>query len=183
MRFIETKLSGAWIVELQAVQDDRGWFTRLFCDQTFGQKGLCSHFPQLNHSCTKHRGTIRGLHYQLPPHGEAKLVRCVRGAIQDVIVDLRRGSPTFLQWHAEVLTDENFRMVYLPEGFAHGFQTLEDDVAVIYQASSPYTPSAERGVCYGDPLVGIQWLVPDAIVSEKDAGLAWLDESFQGVNL
>jgi dTDP-4-dehydrorhamnose 3,5-epimerase len=138
---------------------------------------------QTNQSASRRAGTIRGLHYQKPPHAEAKLVRCLRGAIQDVMVDLRHGSPTFLRWHAEILTAEMLRMVYVPEGFAHGFQALQDDTEVTYQSSSYYAPESEGCVRYNDPLVGIAWEIEEVIVSRKDATSPLLEPEFQGVRL
>jgi dTDP-4-dehydrorhamnose 3,5-epimerase len=136
---------------------------------------------QSNHSLSLRRGTVRGLHYQLPPAGEVKVLRCVRGAVQDVMVDLRQGSPTFLRWHAEVLTDDNLKMVYVPAGFAHGFQALEGGSAVTYQSSASYSAAHERGVRHDDPRLTIRWLVSEAVVSPKDAAWPDLDPSFPGV--
>ena len=183
MNFIPTKLAGAFVLEQMAVRDQRGCFARIFCEREFGGQGLCTRFAQTNYSLSLRRGIIRGLHYQLPPSAEVKLFRCCRGAVQDVMVDLRQGSPTFLRWHAEVLTEDNGKMVYVPQGFAHGFQALEDGSAVTYQSSTSYSPAHERGARYNDPLLKIEWQVPEATVSPKD--LAWPDltASFTGVAL
>jgi dTDP-4-dehydrorhamnose 3,5-epimerase len=183
MTFQETALPGAFVIDVSPVRDDRGVFARTFCSRTFRDRRLADVFVQTNHVVTARRGTIRGLHYQLPPAAEAKLIRCVRGAIQDVMVDLRRGSPTFLQWHSEVLSGNNLRMVYVPAGFAHGFQTLEDGAVATYQVSAPYTPERERAVRYDDPAVNVAWLVPEVIVSAKDANWPLLAANFPGVEL
>lgn len=181
MKFIETPLRGAFVVEPTLLRDERGFFTRLFCAREFRMRGLEDRFVQTNHSLTLRKGTVRGLHYQLPPHGEAKLVRCLRGSIQDVIVDVRKESPTFLRWHGEVLTGRDLKMVYVPAGFAHGFQALEDDTEVTYQSSSEYTPGSERGVRYNDPAIGIAWIIPEVLVSPKDSRLPLVDLAFVGV--
>jgi dTDP-4-dehydrorhamnose 3,5-epimerase len=183
MKFQETALKGAFVVDLSPFRDDRGQFARTFCMRAFREMGLAEVFVQTNHVRTARRGTIRGLHYQAPPAAEAKLVRCVRGAIQDVMIDLRRGSPTFLRWHSEVLSEENQRMVYAPPGFAHGFQTLEADSEATYQVSAFYTPRLEGCVRYDDPLVKVQWMVPEAILSPKDAGCPLLTPEFRGLEL
>jgi dTDP-4-dehydrorhamnose 3,5-epimerase len=183
LNFIPTILPGAYVLEQTALRDDRGYFAREFCGREFGEWGLCTRFVQTNHSLSVRRGTIRGLHYQLPPSAEVKLFRCARGAVQDVMVDLRRGSPTFLRWHSEVLSEDNWKLVYVPAGFAHGCQALEDGSAITYQSSAYYSPAHERGVRYNDPLLGIKWQVSEVIVSPKD--LAWpsLDAAFTGVAL
>jgi dTDP-4-dehydrorhamnose 3,5-epimerase len=183
MKFRETALSGAFVIDLSPIRDERGWFARTFCALTFQDRGLAHVFLQTNHSVTARRGTIRGLHYQLPPAAEAKLVRCVRGSVQDVMVDLREGLPSFLQWHGEVLTDQNLRMVYVPAGFAHGYQALETGSEVTYQSSSVYTPALERCLRYADPRVNIAWMVSEVIVSAKDANCPLLSADFRGVAL
>jgi dTDP-4-dehydrorhamnose 3,5-epimerase len=183
MKFHETALRGAFVIELSPFRDDRGEFARVFCSRTFREMGLVESFVQTNHVRTARRGTIRGLHYQAPPAAEAKLIRCVRGSIQDVIVDLRRGSPTFLCWHSEVLTYDNRRMVYSPPGFAHGFQALEPDSEATYQVSAYYTPRLEGCVRYNDPRVSVEWLVPDVTVSSKDAECPLLPPDFRGLDV
>jgi dTDP-4-dehydrorhamnose 3,5-epimerase len=183
MRFQETALRGAFVIDLTSIRDDRGLFARTFCARTFREKGLADLFVQTNHSVTARRGTIRGLHYQLPPAGEAKLVRCVRGSVQDVMVDLRQGSPTLLRWHSEVLSESNLRMIYVPAGFAHGYQALEDASEVTYQSSAFYTPGLEGSVRYSDPRVNISWIVHEVTVSAKDANCPLLSPDFPGVEL
>ena len=179
----ETSVAGAYLIELTLRSDERGFFARTFCAQSFRDWGLEDVFVQTNCSRSHKRGTIRGLHYQLPPAAEAKLVRCTRGKIQDVLVDLRRDSPTFLQAHQEVISDSDHRMVYVPAGCAHGYQSLEDGCEITYQASAFYTPNLERCVRYDDPRFHIRWLVPEVIVSPKDAGIPDLPSDFSGILL
>jgi dTDP-4-dehydrorhamnose 3,5-epimerase len=160
---------GACVIELDRLGDERGFFARSFDRDEFAAHGLKSDFVQCNVSFNGKRGTLRGLHYQASPHEEAKLVRCTRGAIFDVIVDLRKVSGTYLQWIGVELTAENHRMLYVPEGFAHGFQTLEDASEVFYQMSEVFRPEAARGVRWNDPALGITWPLPDPTVSARDA--------------
>ncbi len=174
MRFIETQLKGAFVIELEKVEDERGFFARTFCQKEFDAHGLNPRVAQCNFTYTRKKGTLRGMHYQASPHAEAKLVRCIRGAIFDVIIDLRRDSPSFRQWTAVELTAENGKLLYVPEGFAHGFQTLEDDTEVFYQMSDFYDPECARGVRWDDPALGIAWPLPDPILSERDKNLPFL---------
>ena len=172
MVFIGTKLKGAYIIELEKYRDIRGFFARTFCQHEFEVHGLNIRMAQCSTSFNERKGTLRGLHYQAPPHAEVRLVRCTRGAIFDVIVDLRPGSPTLKQWVASELSAENHRMVYIPEGFAHGFQTLEDDSEVFYQMSEFYQPECARGLKWNDPALAIAW--PDVemrIICERDLNL------------
>jgi dTDP-4-dehydrorhamnose 3,5-epimerase len=168
MRFIETKLKGAFIITPDLIQDERGFFARTFCRREFEEHGLNSSLVQCNLSFNKKKGTLRGMHYQVAPHAEVKLVRCTTGAIYDVIVDLRPKSPTFRQWFATELFENNHQMLYVPEGFAHGYQTLEVQTEVFYQVSSVYHPASERGVRWNDPAFGIEWPLPASVVSTKD---------------
>ena len=169
MKFIATALAGACAIEIERQEDDRGFFARTFCGDEFAAHGLHPAFVQCNVSFTARKGTLRGMHFQQKPHEEAKLVRCTRGAIYDVIVDIRPGSPTFKRWAAFELTSENRKMLYVPEGFAHGFQTLEDDTEVFYQMSETYHPGLAHGVRWNDPAFAIRWPVADPIVSRRDA--------------
>jgi dTDP-4-dehydrorhamnose 3,5-epimerase len=157
MRFIETSLRGAWIIEPQWFEDERGHFARLWCREEFAAHGIGVDWVQCNLSFNRLAGTLRGLHYQDEPLREAKLVRCTAGAAFDVIVDLRRGSPTFAGWMAVELSAINGRLLYVPAGFAHGFQTLEDRTELFYQMSQPYRPELARGVAWDDPTLGIDW--------------------------
>jgi len=168
MLFTATKLPGAFLIALRKIEDDRGFFARGWCTEEFAGHGLATNMVQLNTSFSRKRGTLRGIHYQLPPHAEAKFVRCTRGAIFDVIVDLRRDSPTWRQWIAAELTADNGLMFYAPEGCAHGYLTLADDTEAYYLTSSVYAPGAARGVRYNDPAFGIDWPEPVAVISEAD---------------
>jgi dTDP-4-dehydrorhamnose 3,5-epimerase len=183
MKFHPLPLPGAWLIELAPVRDDRGFFVRWFCAQTFASHGLPDRFVQANHSQSLRKGTIRGLHYQVPPAAEAKLVCCIRGSVQDVLVDVRRGSPTFLQWHGQLLREGDFRLVYVPPGIAHGYQALENQAAVMYQTTAPYTPALEARIRFDEPRVGIAWQVGEVIVSDKDATTPLLTNDFRGVDL
>lgn len=168
MFFTETKLKGAYIINIKKIEDDRGFFGRNFCAQEFEQYGLNNQVVQANVSFNKVKGTLRGLHMQVAPHEECKLVRCTRGAIYDVILDLREGSETFLQWIGVELTAQSYRMLYVPGGCAHGYLTLEDETDVMYQVTEFYTPTAERGYRWDDPSFQIQWPIQPVVISEKD---------------
>lgn len=168
MIFTETNLQGAYIIDVKRLEDDRGFFGRSFCQHEFEALGLNTNAVQANVSYNKVKGTLRGMHMQVLPYGETKLVRCTRGAIYDVIVDLRPESPTFKQWIGVELSAETYRMLYVPEGFAHGFLTLEDNTDVTYQVTQFYTPAAERGFRWDDPSFGIQWPFAPTLVSAKD---------------
>jgi dTDP-4-dehydrorhamnose 3,5-epimerase len=177
MIFTETALSGALIVDLQPRGDDRGFFARTFCQREFETHGLKPLVAQANLSFNRHKGTVRGLHFQFPPAAETKYVRCTRGAILDVIVDLRPESPTYLRHLAVELSADNRRGLYVPERFAHGYQVLEDDTETTYQVGEFYSPAAESGLRYSDPRLGIRWPLPVADMSEKDRVWPLLDEA------
>lgn len=168
MKFTETSLTGAYLIDLEKRGDERGFFARFYCEREFSEHGLATKFVQVNNSLSAQRGTLRGMHYQLPPSGEVKIVRCVRGSLFDVIVDLRPRSPTYLQWFGAELTAENRTMMYVPVGFAHGFLTTSDDAEALYLVSAFYAPNDERGMRWNDPRVGIQWPLEPAVVSAKD---------------
>ena len=168
MIFTETKLPGAYLIDIEKRGDQRGFFARAWCRKEFEAHGLTPHVVQANISLSKWKGTLRGMHYQVAPYAEAKSVRCIRGAIYDVIIDLRPDSPTYMQWLGVELTAENYRMLYVPEGFAHGFQTLVDNTEVTYLVSQFYTPEAEGGARYDDPAFGIEWPLEVQIISDKD---------------
>lgn len=168
MKFLPTKLDGAWVIALNELTDERGFFARTFCAETLSGKGLESHFPQHSMSYSQLRGTLRGLHFQRAPHAEVKIVRCLRGKIWDVLLDLRPGSPTYLQWEAFELSPDNRLQLYVPKGFAHGFQALTGDVEVSYMISEPFKPEAASGVRYDDPAFGIAWPLPVTAISDKD---------------
>lgn len=169
MIFTETKLKGAFIVDVELLADQRGAFARTFCAQEFEQHGLKSTVAQCNLSFNHKAGTIRGMHYQIPPAAETKLVRCTKGAIYDVIVDLRPASPTYRQHIGVELSADNRRALYVPELFAHGYQALTDGAEVVYQVGEFYTPGYERGLRYDDPAFGISWPLSVTVISEKDA--------------
>src|SRR3954469_15391758 len=168
MYFTETKLKGAYTIELKLIEDERGFFARTFCVQEFEAQGLNPRIVQCNVSYNKQKGTLRGMHYQAAPHAEAKLVQCIRGAIYDVMIDLRPESATFKQWLGVELTADNRRMLYIPEGFAHGFQTLEDETEVFYQMSQFYAPQSAQGLRWDDPAFQIEWPADKRIISSKD---------------
>lgn len=168
MIFQETKLAGAFVIELEKFEDDRGFFARSWSEREFAERGLEPHLAECNVSFNAKRGTLRGMHYQASPHGQAKLVRCTIGSIFDVIVDLRPESSTFKQWTSVELTARNHRMLYVPKDFAHGFQTLEDDTEVFYQMSHPYAAPAGRGVRWNDPAFGIAWPEGERTIIERD---------------
>ncbi|HYZ46064.1 MAG TPA: dTDP-4-dehydrorhamnose 3,5-epimerase [Actinomycetota bacterium] len=173
MRLSRTPLADAHIVDLDRIEDERGFFARSFDRRTFEEHGLNSSIAQGNLSFNRRRGTLRGMHYQSAPAAESKLIRCTRGAIHDVIIDLRPDSPTYCRHFGVDLTAENRRALYVPEMFGHGFQTLEDDTEVSYQVGEFYTPEAERGVRYDDPAFAIDWPLPISVISPKDA--SWPD--------
>jgi dTDP-4-dehydrorhamnose 3,5-epimerase len=173
MIFEETILKGAFIIKLEQFGDNRGFFARAWCQKEFGKLAIENRIAQANLSFNLRKGTLRGMHYQVSPYEETKLVRCFRGAIYDVIVDLRPSSLTYRKWIGVELTDQNRWALFVPQGFAHGFQTLEDQTEVFYQVSEFYTPGAERGARYNDPAFGIEWPLPVSVISDKDA--AWED--------
>lgn len=178
---IDTPLAGLKVVQRKPIRDVRGYFSRFFCAEEFRQAGLNSRIAQINHSHSKIAGTVRGMHYQLPPHAETKFVSCIRGEIFDVAVDLRKGSPTFLKWHGEILSAENQRSLLIPEGFAHGFQTLTDDCELLYLVSAPYEPTAENGLNAADTLLKITWPLPITEMSDKDRNNAFLSPEYSGI--
>ena len=176
MIFAETPLAGAYLIEPEPISDERGFFARIFCENEFAAQGLCTHYVQSNISFNTRKGTLRGMHYQLEPHTEIKIVRCTMGAIYDVIIDLRPASPTFKQWYAVELSAKNYRMLYIPSGIAHGFQTLTDDSEVFYMMSEFYHSESASGVRWNDPAFGIEWVnIDNRIISEKDQN--WADFS------
>jgi dTDP-4-dehydrorhamnose 3,5-epimerase len=183
MKFIKTPLAGAYVIELEPFRDDRGLFARPFCQREFAGIGFHKPIVQINHSLTRQRGAIRGMHFQRPPACETKIIRCIQGAVFDVMVDLRAGSPTFRQWHGVELSKENLRMVYIPEGFAHGFQTLTGEAELIYHHSAFYSPEDEQGLRSDDPALAIRWPLPAVCISSKDRNYPWMDQNFKGLAL
>jgi dTDP-4-dehydrorhamnose 3,5-epimerase len=170
MIFNETKLKGAFVVEPQLIEDARGFFARTWTPEEFEARGLNPRVAQCSISYNARRGTLRGMHYQVAPYAEAKVVRCTRGAIYDVAIDLREGSPTYLGWAAVELSERNRSMLYIPEGFAHGYQTLEDDTEIFYMVSESYRPEAARVLRWDDPAFGIAWPLEVTAISDRDRG-------------
>jgi dTDP-4-dehydrorhamnose 3,5-epimerase len=168
VNFSETTLQGAFVIDLEPLEDERGHFARSFCREEFARRGLKTDVAQCNVSFNRRKGTLRGMHFQSPPKAEAKLVRCTRGSVHDVIIDLRPGSPTYCKWMSVELTEGNLKMLYVPEGFAHGFQTLVDDTEVFYQMFESYSPAHATGVRWDDPAFGIRWPLDNPILSPKD---------------
>ena len=178
-----TPLEGLRVIQRQAICDNRGFLSRLFCSEELASAGWTWPIRQINHTATAIRGTVRGMHFQLPPKAEAKLVSCIRGAVWDVAVDVRKDSPTFLQWHAEELSATNLRALRIPPGFAHGFQTLEPDSELIYLHSEAYDPALERGLNPRDPSLAIPWPLEISNVSQRDLGHSMIAADFSGVAL
>jgi len=172
MHFQPTPLDGAFVIEPDLREDDRGFFARVLCVNEFAEKGLCTNWLQANMAFTKYKGTTRGLHYQHEPNAETKLARCTRGSVFDVIIDMRSSSATYQQWFGVELSESNRKMLYVPEGFAHGYQVLQDNSELHYMVSALYAPESEAGVRWDDPSVGIQWPITDDVqLSDKD--LEW----------
>ena len=176
MKFIELPLKGAFIIDLEKRQDNRGFFARYYCQEEFARMGLDANISQINNSMSRSKGSIRGLHFQTPPKGETKIVRCIRGAIWDVIVDIRENSPTYGRWYSAELNDNNRTMMYVPEGFAHGFQTLVDNVELLYLHSEFYSNKHEGGLLYNDKALAIDWPLPVSEISKKDEAHPILSE-------
>lgn len=181
MKFAATPLQGAVVISLEPIADARGHFARAFCAETFAQAGLVGDFKQANCSFSAKQGTIRGLHYQLPPSAEVKLVRCTRGAIYDVIIDLRPDSPSFRQWFGLNLTAEGYEMLYVPQGCAHGFMALTDNAELSYLVSVGHDPLQERGLRHDDPAVDVRWPLPPTEISDKDRAWPDFDPGYHGI--
>ena len=182
MKFTETKLKGAYVIEVEPIADERGFFARSWCQKEFAEHGLNPNLVQCNISFNLKKGTLRGMHYQAKPHEEVKLVRCTMGAVYDVIIDLRSESPTFKQWVGVELTADNRKMLYIPEGMAHGFQTLVDNTEVFYQMSEFYHSESATGLRWDDPEFKIEWLIKqDLVISEKDKFYPLVDRNNQSV--
>jgi dTDP-4-dehydrorhamnose 3,5-epimerase len=181
MKFHATPLLGAYTIELEKRGDDRGFFARLFCEREFQAAGIPTPIVQINNSLSENAGTLRGMHYQLPPAAEIKVVRCIRGALYDVIIDLRPDSPTFTKWFGADLTAENRLMMYVPQGFAHGILTLTDNTEAFYLVNAFYMPEAERGLRFDDPRFGVVWPYAPADISLKDRSWPDFDPVFHGI--
>lgn len=176
MHFTATTLPGVWLIDPDRREDERGFLARTFCEQEFGVRGLNTRWPQCNLTLTRRRGMIRGLHFQADPKPEIKLVRCVAGAVFDVVVDVRRGTPTFGRWEGFEFSADNARALYVPAGFAHGFQCLTDNCQLYYHMSEFYVPELARGVRWNDPQVGIRWPLAEGELSARDRGLPLLSQ-------
>ena len=176
MNFTPLPLAGAYLIDLEKKEDERGFFARYFCEREFSEQGLNTRWVQINNSMSGDVGTLRGMHFQRPPHAEVKLVRCLHGSIWDVVVDLRKGSDTYGKWFGATLSDENRTMMYVPKGFAHGFVSLESDSEILYLVSDFYAPEAERTLLWNDPDVGIQWPIEPRIISAKDKNATLLKD-------
>ncbi len=183
MRVKLVSIRDAFVIEPEPIEDDRGLFTRVFCQNELNDILHGENIVQINHSVTWQKGAIRGMHFQYPPRAEIKIVKCLRGSIFDVMIDLRKKSPTFLKWHGEVLTSENMKMMYIPEGFAHGFQTLEKDCEILYLHTEFYSPEYEGGVRYDDPMIEISWPLAVTDISKKDQNYPLLSPAFEGISL
>lgn len=179
MTFQPTTLEGSYLIGLSPHGDPRGWFMRTYCKNTFREIGHDKDWVQLNHSYTESAGTLRGMHFQLRPYSEIKLVRCIAGSVFDVIVDLRKNSDTYMQWFGAEISAVNKKMMYIPEGFAHGFQTLMDDTELIYHHSEYYTKDSEGGIRFDDPSINIKWPLNIINVSERDKSFPLIDSNFK----
>lgn len=181
MKFIKTKLKDLYIIEPEPFEDDRGRFYRILCKNELKEIGHTKEIVQINHSLTTQKGVIRGMHFQYPPKAEIKLVKCINGKVLDVAIDLRKNSPTFLQWHGEIISAKNLKIIYIPEGFAHGFQTLEENSELLYFHTEFYSSEHEGGVRYDDPLIDIEWPLEVSDLSERDKNHKLLNKNFEGI--
>ncbi len=181
--FNDTPLPGVKLVQRKPVEDERGFFARFYCADEFRAAGLDKPIVQINHTFTRSKGAVRGLHFQHPPHAETKLVSCLSGAVFDVVVDLRADSPSFLHWHGEILSAENRRSLLVPEGCAHGFQTLAENCELLYLHTAPFCPEAEGAVNITDPALAIEWPLPLSELSERDRSHPFIDTHFSGISL
>jgi dTDP-4-dehydrorhamnose 3,5-epimerase len=179
--FTSTPLSGLTVIQRKPIEDDRGFLCRFYCSEDFREAGLRKPIAQINHTFTRKKGAVRGLHFQYPPHVEAKIVSCLKGEIYDVAVDIRRGSPTFLCWYAEVLSADNTKSLLIPEGFAHGFQTLTAECEIIYLTTASYAPDAEGGLSVRDPRIAISWPLGISELSNRDKSWAHVSDKFEGI--
>jgi len=181
--FIPTPLAGLMLLQRKVNEDQRGFLSRFYCVEEFAQAGVSKPIAQINHTLTRKKGSVRGLHFQHPPHAETKLVSCLKGEIFDVAVDLRRGSPTFLLWHGEILSAANLKSLLIPEGYAHGFQSLTEDCELIYLHTATYHPESEYALNVADPLLNISWPLPIADLSERDRNHPFIGNAYQGIDL
>ncbi|MBN2478794.1 MAG: dTDP-4-dehydrorhamnose 3,5-epimerase [Parachlamydiales bacterium] len=180
MKIKSLNLNGAAVIDSYIFNDSRGLFTRFFCQNELNELHNYSSIDQVNFSKTFLKGTIRGMHFQMPPFSEIKIIRCIKGSIFDVIIDIRKNSPTFLKWHSEVLSENNYKMIYIPKGFAHGFQTLEDNCELLYLHNGFYNPESENGIKYDDKLIDIKWPLKITEISKRDESFSYIDHKFEG---
>ena len=183
MKFNKTKIKGLYVAELEPFSDDRGFFVRSYCDKALEEINVTKSIKQINHSLTLTVGTIRGMHYQNYPHSEIKMVRCISGEVFDVAVDLRKNSDTFLQWHGEYLSAENFKIMVIPDGFAHGFQVIKSNSEMLYFHTESYAKNSESGVLYSDKKIGIKWPIEAADISDRDLKHKLITKEFKGLNI
>lgn len=181
--FTSTSLSGLTVIQRKPIEDDRGFLCRFYCVEEFREAGFRKSIVQINHTFTRKKGAVRGLHFQYPPHAEAKIVSCLEGEIYDIAVDIRHGSPTFLHWYAEVLSADNSKSLLIPEGFAHGFQTLTEECELIYLHTASYSPDAEGGLNVRDPRLAISWPLNISDLSDRDLSYIYVDDQFEGIRL
>jgi len=181
--FTETRLKGLYKIERKPIIDNRGYFSRFFCAEEFKEIGFIQPIAQMNHTITNKKGAVRGMHYQCLPYTEKKIVTCIRGEVIDVAVDIRKASPTFLQWHAEILSEQNQSSLYIPDGFAHGFQALKPNCELLYIHSCIYNPGSEAAINALDPELGIDWPLDIAEISERDKNHPMINESFEGIDI
>lgn len=183
VKLVPTAIAGVFVVHTQAFQDKRGAFARLFCERELSDAFGSRHIEQINYSCTSTVGAVRGLHFQCAPHAEMKMVRCLKGRVWDVVVDLRAGSRTFLQWYAQELSAANSFMLVIPEGCAHGFQVMEPNSELLYLHTASYTPSSESGVRFDDPILSLPWPLPVSDLSERDKQHPLISKNFSGISV
>lgn len=181
--FNAARLSGLFVAQRKPIEDPRGFFARFFCSEIFQELGLNKPIQQINHSLTRKKGAVRGMHFQYAPYAECKIVSCLRGRIFDVAVDIRKGSPTFLQWYGEELSEDNFKTMIIPEGFAHGFQTLAEDCEIFYLVSAPYMLSHEGAINPKDPAISIEWPLKVSQLSQKDNSVPLISRNFTGIQI
>jgi dTDP-4-dehydrorhamnose 3,5-epimerase len=183
MKLNETKIKGLYVAELSAIKDSRGFFARSYCDKELKKINIIKPIKQVNHSLTSVIGTVRGMHYQNHPHAEVKMIRCISGEVFDVAVDLRQNSETFLQWHGEYLSSENFKMMIIPKGFAHGFQVIKSNSEMLYFHTESYVKESESGVLFNDEKIGIKWPLRVVNISERDLNNKVITEEFKGMGV
>lgn len=182
-KFIKTKIKGIYVIIPNPFEDHRGMFMRIYCKNEFKEIDFQKEIININHSATKIKGSIRGMHFQYPPKAEFKIIKCIKGSIFDVAVDLRKNSPTLLKYYSEILSADNMKMLFVPEGFAHGFQSLEKDIEMIYYTTEFYYPEYEGGIRYNDPKINVKWPLKITEISDKDKNQSLLSDNFEGIEV